>query len=112
VAGKARACKFFEGGFPMLKTWPVIFKDFVINRTIELDKILSRDREYVRRQEKFSRVINQLLVGLGPEATELFMEYESTEGGMEGCKGDLLYRQGLIDGLQLRYRIARIRQRS
>ncbi|MGD8399518.1 MAG: hypothetical protein PVH64_01070 [Bacillota bacterium] len=86
----------------MIKTWPVILKDFVNSRTIELcNKFLPRDREYVRLKKEFSRALEQLDAGLTPEANQLFLNYESAETQMESRKGDLLYQQGLFDGLRL-----------
>jgi hypothetical protein len=94
----------------MLKTWPVIFKDFVNYRTIELDKLLYCDREFTRLQEVYSQVCDKLVASLGPVENKLFDDYESAESSMESRKGDLLYQQGIIDGLRLGRLIDRIRQ--
>jgi hypothetical protein len=97
----------------MIRTWSVIFKDFVNYRTIELcNKFLPRDREYARLKEEFSRVLERLDTGLSPEANQLFLDYEDAEIEMESRKGDLLYQQGIIDGLRLGYLIDSIRRKS
>ncbi len=36
----------------MLKTWPVFLKDFLLNRTMELQqKLFPNDREHIRRKK-------------------------------------------------------------
>jgi hypothetical protein len=51
-----------------------------------------------------------LMADLSPGTIELLKKYDSVEGGQEGRKADLLYQQGFRDGLQLKYRIARLRR--
>ena len=40
----------------MLKTWPVLLKDFLLNRTTELQqKLFPGDREHTRRKKEYRR---------------------------------------------------------
>jgi hypothetical protein len=95
----------------MLKTWPDVFEDFVKHRTIELvDKFFSQDREYTRLQEELSQELAQLSTGLDPEENQLFQNYQNAAAGRESRRGDLLYQQGLMDGLRLGELIDRISQ--
>jgi hypothetical protein len=96
----------------MLKTWPVFLKEFVSERTVELDeKIFSRDRKYVRLKEEYLQVLEQFQASLGPEETRLFLEYDSADGNWRTRQCDLFYQQGLIDGLRLGYLVDRLRRK-
>ncbi len=95
----------------MLKTWPFLLEDFLGDRTLELcQKLLSRDREYIRREKEYDQALDRFTGSLGPEEFRLFLDYESAANAMAGREDELIYRQGLIDGVRLGYYIDRIRQ--
>jgi hypothetical protein len=95
----------------MIKIWPDVFEDFVKYRTIELvDNFFSQDREYIRLQEELSQGLAQLSTGLDHEENKLFENYQNVAAARESRRGDLLYRQGLMDGLRLGELIDRISQ--
>jgi hypothetical protein len=61
----------------MLKTWPVLFKEFLNDRTTELyDYFLPPDRERARLKKESRHAMNQLTAHLAPEH-ELFLDCES-----------------------------------
>lgn len=86
----------------MLKPWPAILNDFLIDRTAEIhEALVPRDREYQRLHADFSRTMDQLTAGFDPETYQLFLDYESAATGRVNRSEELVYRQGLIDGLRL-----------
>lgn len=95
----------------MLKTWPVFLNDFLITRTIELhEHFLPHDQEHSHLQNEYCHTMSQLTARLDPEEYELFLDFESA-GNSLMCKDDeLIYKQGLIDGLRLGDYIDRIRR--
>lgn len=65
----------------MLKLRPILFNDFINNRTTEIhDRLLLRDREQY----------------------QLFLEYECAENDMNNREDEVIYRQGLVDGIKLK----------
>jgi hypothetical protein len=87
----------------MLKPWPILFNDFMNNRTTEIhDRLLLRDREHIRLAKESRRVMDRLIVSLNPEQHQLFLEYESAANDVKNWEDEVIYRQGLIDGIKLK----------
>ena len=94
----------------MLKSWTLILNDFLIDRTMELhDHLLPRDREYLRLQKEYSQATDELAARLGPGEYRLFLDYEKAATSLVNRSDELIYKQGLIDGLRLGNLIDRIR---
>ena len=95
----------------MLKTWLVIFKDFLNDRTTELyDHLILHDRKHARLAKESRHAMNQLTASLAPEQHELFLDYESAVNCLLNREDELIYQQGLIDGLRMGYYIDKIRR--
>jgi hypothetical protein len=95
----------------MSKTCPIFLKDFLTVRTLELyEKILPHDQKHVCLEEETYRTFQQLYASLDPEAQDFFRLYESAKANQDNRKDELIYRQGLTDGLRLGQTVDRIRQ--
>ena len=86
----------------MLKTWKALQSDYILRRTIELhDHLLPCDREYTRLREVYRQAMDQLIARLDLDQYQLFLDFESAATSLVNRSDELVYRQGLIDGVRL-----------
>ncbi len=96
---------------PMLKPWPVLFNDFILGRVMECyEKLLRSDPEFTRLDAEMGQAMDRLMEQLDPAVQQFFLDYESTANTLARWENELIYRQGLIDGLRLADWVDRIKR--
>jgi hypothetical protein len=86
----------------MLKGHNQYFKGYIIDRTEEIgQEILVNNQRYRELNTEISEVQQALADNLSPQLQPLLGRYDNAEAEQDSVIIEIMYQQGLIDGLKL-----------
>lgn len=86
----------------MLKNLSTYMQEFIANRTDEIGRqVLMNHDEYRKLSNELREAIRALMMLLPEEGRQLVLSFEETENAQAALAGEIMYKQGLLDGLYL-----------
>lgn len=93
----------------MLKNFAEIINDAIFDRAGEVEgEFLGSDQRYQELCKQINDVFHQIEQHLSPELRRLLFDLDSLTGEQEGLAYEIMYKQGLIDGWNLKQMLFRV----
>ncbi|MEX1028641.1 MAG: hypothetical protein WDZ91_01185 [Paenibacillaceae bacterium] len=91
----------------MLKNVKSYLNDFVMVRTDEIgSNVLMKHAEYQELSEELKSKLHEILKYVPEDRRQLVFDYEEKEQAQMALSVEIMYRQGLIDGVYLNRRLS------
>jgi hypothetical protein len=85
--------------------------EFILDRILKIhDKILPSDAEYQQLGERTDEIRKLLVPNLGPKEITLFDDFDCSRAAQMNRQDELIYSQGLMDGIILADWVERIKR--
>lgn len=80
----------------------VDFKELLVERTRKPERMIIKDKEYIKKQHKFDRLKRNLSKILTDKENELLDKLFKVNDEMDAMCNEVYYRTGFVDGIILK----------